>query len=393
MTRPEPREYDVIVVGGRAAGAATALQLARRGLEVLVVDRARRGSDTLSTHALMRTGVLQLRRWGLLDDVIASGAPPLGRTIVHYGDEAVPIDLAPTGGVDALYAPRRTVLDPILVEAAEREGVQAEFGVRVTDLLRDHEGRVTGIEAVDDSGRNFTARSRLTIGADGLQSTVARRANATIYRSGTSSSALFYSYWSGMEVEGYEWFFRPGLSGGIIPTNDERACVWVGAPTEGFRRELFVDGKPSIERAFARLNHPAAARLETGRAQGFRAFRGRPGFFRQAWGPGWALVGDSGYFKDPLSAHGISDAFRDAELLARAIASVFAGDAREHEALAAYQRTRDELSHVMFSATDAVASYQWDLSQLRGLLLEISAAIRNEFETLLLLEEASTLAA
>src|SRR5262245_11924768 len=100
--------YDAIVVGARCAGAATAMLLARRGLKVLVFDRDRRGADTLSTLAIMRAGVLQLHRWGLLDEVRASGAQAIRSTSFVYGDEAITVPIKPRDGVDALYAPRRT---------------------------------------------------------------------------------------------------------------------------------------------------------------------------------------------------------------------------------------------------------------------------------------------
>src|SRR5512132_4122456 len=118
------RGWDVIIIGGRVAGASTALLLARAGLRVLVVDRARRGSDTVSTHALMRGGVLQLRRWGVLDRLAVTGVPPVRRVTFHYGAESMPVSLKPYAGVDALYAPRRTVLDAMLVDAAEAAGAR-----------------------------------------------------------------------------------------------------------------------------------------------------------------------------------------------------------------------------------------------------------------------------
>ena len=127
-------DWDAVVVGARVAGAATALLLARAGLRVLVVDRARRGSDTLSTHALMRGGVLQLRRWGVLERVVAAGAPPVRRVTFHYGSQATPVALKPHAGVSALYAPRRTVLDAALADAAEAAGARLRFGLVVTDL-------------------------------------------------------------------------------------------------------------------------------------------------------------------------------------------------------------------------------------------------------------------
>ena len=110
--------YDVVVVGARAAGAATAMLLARCGVRVLAVDRGGYGTDTLSTHALMRAGVLQLARWGLLERIEAEGTPRVQRTVFHYEDEVLDILIKPRHGVPALFAPRRTVLDRILVDAA-----------------------------------------------------------------------------------------------------------------------------------------------------------------------------------------------------------------------------------------------------------------------------------
>src|SRR5262245_56710629 len=165
--------YDVVVVGARAAGASTAMLLAREGLSVLLVDRSRYGTDTLSTHALMRAGVFQLSRWGLLDRVIDAGTPPVRRTTFRYAGDVVPITLKASYGVQALYAPRRTVLDPILVDAAQEAGVDVRYGSTVTGLQKDGSGTVTGITARTRQGDSFTATARVVVGADGIRSTVA----------------------------------------------------------------------------------------------------------------------------------------------------------------------------------------------------------------------------
>ena len=315
-TTPGPRPtYDVIVVGARAAGAATAMLAARAGLRVLVVDRSRYGADTVSTHALMRGGVLQLHRWGLLPAVVAAGTPPVRKATFHYRDTTLAVDIRPSHGVEALYAPRRTLLDPLLVNAAAAAGAEVRFGVAVHDLRRGDDGRVIGIEARDRLGRRVTADAHLVIGADGLRSVVAARVGAAVLRKGEGASAWVYGYFADVAADGYEWAFRPGAAAGLIPTNDDLLCVFAGTTASRIGR----GGRTAFEPLLRAASPALAARVLGGRLVGnLRSFVGQPGYLRQPWGPGWALVGDAGYWKDPLSAHGLTDALRDAELLARA---------------------------------------------------------------------------
>jgi flavin-dependent dehydrogenase len=192
-------DYDVIIVGGRVAGAGTALLLARAGYRVLVVDRCRRGSDTLSTHALMRPAVLQLQRWGLLD-AVADVTPAQERVVFHYGDDRVTLEVS-----RPLYAPRRTVLDPIIAAAAERAGATLWYGVDVRGLRRDGTGRVIGVRLRDGDGRIVDLRAPVTVGADGRRSLVARDAGATVTRAGSGVGASVYGYWTGIDAAGFEW--------------------------------------------------------------------------------------------------------------------------------------------------------------------------------------------
>jgi flavin-dependent dehydrogenase len=391
MTNPSTthitRPYDAIVVGARVAGAATARLLARRGLRVLMVDRRRPGTDTLSTHALMRGGVLQLHRWGLLDRLIATGTPAVRQSVFHYGDVTERVTIKPKAGVPALFAPRRTVLDSLLVEAAAEEGVDVRFGVSVTGLLQDAAGRVVGIAGRDRSGHRFEVRAPITVGADGLRSVVAREAGAAIERRGRSASAVFYSYWSGIPVDGYEFFYRPGVSAGLIPTNDEQTCVWVGMPAGRLTRGMLRD----VEGTFHRLLAEAAPEAVPLVAEACRhgrlfPFPGVRGFQRQPWGPGWALVGDASHFKDPLSTHGITDALRDAEFLAQAICASLAGEMNEAVAFDAYHRIRNRLSDKLFTATDDVATYDWNLAKLPQLLVALARAMKEEVDALMSLD-------
>jgi 2-polyprenyl-6-methoxyphenol hydroxylase-like FAD-dependent oxidoreductase len=376
--------YDVVVVGARVAGAATALLLARAGLRVLVVDRGRPGADTLSTHALTRGGVIQLHRWGVLDAVIGSGTPPVTRTTFHYGAESVAIDLEPRDGIDALYAPRRTVLDPILVEAALDAGADIHHGCKVVSLLRDESGGVNGVDYVDlESDSAHRTQAAMTVGADGVRSIVARECSSTTTWSGPEAGAMLYGYFPDPGIDGYHWCYRPRATAGVIPTNDQQVCMWVGTSSERFNNEL--RGDPAA--AFALLSSEAAPEFSEainpqtvdGRLFGYA---GQPSYLRQPWGRGWALVGDSGYFKDPLTAHGITDALRDAELLAVAIIEHLTSD--ETNPLAAYQARRDQLSADFADVTNRIASYAWDIDEIKALVRE---------EGHLLAEEARLLSA
>jgi flavin-dependent dehydrogenase len=366
-------KYDVVIVGARVAGAATAMLLAREGARVLVVDRAPRGADTLSTHALMRAGVLQMTRWGLLDEIVAAGTPAVRRSTFHFDDTTTVVSIKPAAGVDALYAPRRTLIDRVLVDAARAAGAEFRFRTTVTALTHDGHGRVSGIAGYDETRRSFQAMAPLTIGADGINSFVARAVDAPFEQVGKSASAFVYGYWSGLDADGYEWFYRPGVSAGMIPTNDGEVCVFGGAPLDVARRTTY-------DALLARAAPDARDRLAAGRRPArLRRFAGVAGYVRRAWGPGWALVGDAGYFKDPLSTHGMTDAFRDAELLACAIAG---GD------LAAYQRERDRLSRRLFAVVDALAGYEWDTEEVRRLLLQLSSSMSEEVEALLALDRS-----
>lgn len=373
--------YDAIIVGARAAGAATAMLMARRGMKVLAVDRARYGSDTLSTHALMRTAVVQLNRWGLLHRVRLTGAPPVNRVVFHYPDETAMVDIRPSDGVDALVAPRRTVLDRLLVDAAREAGADVRFGIIVDDVKRDASGRVTGISARDEQGAELTLSADLVVGADGIRSIVAQAVGAEVTRRAINSGACVYGYYSGVEAAGYEWAYALGAGAGMIPTNDGQVCVFVGGTEEDFRRRVFPNLERSVPAVLREVSPDLAERVDAGtKVARFRGFAGVRGYVRECRGDGWALVGDAGYFRDPITTHGISDAFRDAELLARAAAGEMSMDA--------YQSMRDSVTGGLFTVTDRIAGYDWSLDELRGYLREVSRAMKPEMELIERLDRA-----
>ena len=369
--------YDVIIVGARPAGTATALLLARQGLRVAIVDRSRYGADTLSTHALMRAGVLQLARLGVLAHVIEAGTPPVRSATFTYANETQQVPIKARDGVDALYAPRRTVLDRVLVDAAREARIDVAFSTTLVDLLRTADGRVGGIVARGEDGGLTSVTARLVVGADGMRSTVAKLAAAEIKRTGSGTTANVYGYWSNVPVDGYHWFFDEGVSAGAIPTNDGLTCIFASVPTARFEETFSDDVEAGYRHVLSLAAPQLSARLASGHlAERLRGIPGQPGFLRRAAGPGWALVGDAGYFKDPTTAHGITDALVDAEYLARAIGR--GTDA----ALEEYALERDRRAEVIFGVTDRIATFAWTLDEVRALHKQLAAAMSDEVTAL-----------
>src|SRR5262245_57973254 len=198
--------HDVVVVGGRVAGSATAMLLARLGHDVVVADQATFPSDTPSTHAIARSGVVQLRRWGLLDEVLDSGAPAIRQVTFNAGGQSISRTIKDKAGVDLLVAPRRYVLDTILASAASRAGADVRDGVTVTGVRRDGHGRVVGVEGHDRAGAPVQLGARYVIGADGLGSRVARSVGAAVTEAHQAGGAAQYTYYEGIPWSGIEFF-------------------------------------------------------------------------------------------------------------------------------------------------------------------------------------------
>jgi len=226
--------YDVIVVGARVAGAATAMLLARQGLRVLAVDRVSFPSDTISSHQLQVPGAALLHRWGLLGKLTAAGTPPARRVRFDAGGGLVMDGQFPAcEGVDALYSPRRTLLDSILVEAARQAGAEVRENFRVTEVTGSG-GRVTGIRGSARGRPAVAETASLVIGTDGKRSLVAGAVGARRYRQRPVQSFASYSYWAGVPVSGGELYQRPGRAVAVFPTNDELTMVYAAAPMTEF---------------------------------------------------------------------------------------------------------------------------------------------------------------
>lgn len=347
--------YDAIVVGARCAGSPTAMLLARQGYRVLLLDRASFPSDTLSVHYIHQTGVSRLQRWGLLEQVIASNCPPVYEQTLNVGPFALRGTPPPFDGAAAGYAPRRTVLDKILVDAAVAAGAELREHFTVKELVFDGD-RVVGIRGHRRGGPLVTERARIVIGADGLHSLVARAVTAPTYNEHPSITCAYYSYWSGVPLDGVVIYPLDGHAVIAGPTNDQQTLV-----IAYWHATRFHEVRSDIGGHFMRvldLVPDLAARIHAGtRTERFRGTVDLPNFYRKPFGPGWALVGDAGYHKDPITAQGISDAFRDAELLAGAIDDGFADRRPLADALAAYEQQRNE-------ATAAIYEMTWGMAQL-----------------------------
>src|SRR5258708_8014536 len=233
-----PRQFqphdDAVIVGARCAGAATAMLLARGGMNVLAIDRQAYGSDTMSTHALMRTGVLQLERWGLLPAVMAAGTPEIRATTFHYGCESLRLSIKPEYGVEYFCAPRRTVLDRILGDSAGSAGADVGHGVVLSRLQIDSKGRVVAALLRDADGNSTAVRSDIVIGADGRQSTVAALVKAGTYLNGQSTTGYVYGYYEDLERYGYHWHFAENVAAGVHPPNTRQHRGVSGVPAPAF---------------------------------------------------------------------------------------------------------------------------------------------------------------
>jgi 2-polyprenyl-6-methoxyphenol hydroxylase-like FAD-dependent oxidoreductase len=365
MTDPT---YDVIVVGARCAGSPLAMLLARRGYRTLLVDRATFPSDTVSTHVIHPPGASALQRWGLLDQVAATGCPPVGRYSFDFG----PITLAGAPGTPDspyAYAPRRLLLDKILVGAAAAAGAEVREGFSVEEVLVAG-GRVTGIRGRDQGGASVVERARVVVGADGRNSVVAKTVRAAPYEDHPPLTVGYYSYWSNLPTGTFEAYSRPGRGWAVCPTNDGLTLVIGGWPYAELA-EHRSDVEATLMETFA-SSPEFTERIRDAKREERLAGTSVPNYFRIPYGPGWALVGDSGYSRDFITAQGITDAFLDAESCAQALDAALGGPVPYDEAMAGYQSRRDARAMPVYQMTLGIASLQPPDEQMTKLVSAIA---------------------
>jgi len=357
--------YDAIVVGARCAGAPTAMLLARQGHRVLLVDRSTFPSDTLSTLVIQPKGVAALMRWGLFDEVAATGCPPIERYCFDFGPVVISGRPQPADGTATAIAPRRTVLDRILVDAAARAGAEVREGFTVDEVLVD-DGTVVGIRGHADGGPEVIEHARVVIGADGHNSRVARAVGTEQYHDKPVLENAFYTFWRDLPIAAFTTVIRGDRAFAAIPTNDDLTLLLVGCPfahASDFRRD--VEGN-----YFDALAREPGWAERVGAAMRVERFTGGgvPNFYRKPYGHGWVLVGDAGYTKDPVTAQGIANAFVDAERTAAALGEIWSGQGSFDEVMSRCRAERDATTLPMYEFTTQLATLEPPPPEMQELL-------------------------
>jgi flavin-dependent dehydrogenase len=368
--------YDAIIVGARCAGSPLAMLLARKGYRVLLLDKASFPSDTISTHHIHQPGVAHLKRWDLLDKLRASNCPSTRQIKFDVGPFALVGAPPPADGNYEAFAPRRRVLDKILVDAAVEAGAELRERFTVEELTTDGKS-ITGIRGRDANGASITERARIVIGADGARSLVADAVKAPIYFDRGMLTCNYYTYWSGVQHEGVELYPREGRTIVVDKTNDGLSMICIVFP-----KEEFDQIRSNIEGEYLRTiqqNAPALfERLRNAkREERFAGTGFLPNFFRRPYGHGWALVGDAGYVKDPILAQGITNSFSHAQMLADALDEAFLGLSDMEDALADYEHKRNNEVLAMFEHNTQLAMLEPPPPEMVALL---NALRGNSFE-------------
>jgi 2-polyprenyl-6-methoxyphenol hydroxylase-like FAD-dependent oxidoreductase len=339
--------------------------LARQGYRVLLVDRATFPSDTVSTHVVHTGAVAALHRWGLLERLVATGCPPIHTYTFDFGPFTIAGSPAIPGS-PVSYCPRRTVLDALLVDAAVAAGVELRAGFSVQEVLVE-DGVVVGIRGHDKGGPTVTERARLVIGADGRNSTVAAAVDTERYHEKPPLLAGYYAYWSDLPTDGrMETYIRPECGFGAAPTHDGLTMV-VG----GWAYAEFEAKKHDVEGNYLKLFDSVpdfCERIRSAKRETRVVGAAVPNYFRKPFGPGFVLVGDAAYNKDFITAQGIQDAFRDAELCATAVDQSLSGALEFDVAMATYQATRDEQVLPTYEFTTMLATMEPPPPEMEQLL-------------------------
>ena len=336
------------IVGARCAGSPLAAMLARRGLRVCLLDKSRFPSETLSTHVIQPCGVAILDRLGVLDAIWAAGAMPLTRFTLVSSRARISASIDPgVFGAPSLCL-RRIALDHLLVDAAAAAGAEVRTETRVSGLFWEG-NRVAGVETAAGP-----LHARLVVGADGRASTVAGAVGAGEYYVAPPARMFAWAYFEGaVEAEGHLRLGSVGDLNYVAGPTDAGLYMAAVCPPLAAKDAFLADRERNFMAGIAAWPELAGLLDGAKRAGPIRVMANWHGYFREAAGPGWVLLGDAGTFKDPSPAQGIADALRQAELLADVVEAGLGGAADIDEELHRWWRWRDEDGYEMhWFATD-----------------------------------------
>lgn len=334
--------FDVIIVGARCAGSPLAVFLARSGVRVCVVDQARFPSDTPSTHGIQPAGVRILEELGVLESLLNTAARIESATIA-LGASRIEVDRVSALLGAPMLNVRRLSLDPLLLEAAARAGAEVRTRTPVTGLVEEG-GRVAGV-----STKTGVLRARLVVGADGVRSSVAGLVGAAQYSQTRPGRLFVWGYFDGAAAPADRvWLGKIGDHGFLGSPTDSGLFMAAVAPSMCHSREVLVDPPASHAAGLAQWPELADGLAGARRVGPLRVMPRWHGYFRQSAGPGWALLGDAGHFKDPTAGQGISDALRQAVTLAPTIANNLTGPDQLDQALRDWWAWRDRDARQMY---------------------------------------------
>lgn len=352
--------FDAIIIGARCGGAPIALELAKAGHKVLLLDRMKFGSDIMSTHFVKRGGISLLKKWGLLEDVKKAGTPAIKTLTFDVDGTKLTGQAMPFGDTDEDYTPRRIYLDKIIVDAAIKVGAEAREGFKVTELIFEND-RVVGVKGIHSQGTSVSEYAKVVIGADGINSFVAKATKAEKRVNAGTHTCGYYAYYSGtrVSVDSANLYIRNNDRRFLInfPTNDGLDMVFLFWPTEEAKR---VRG--DIDAAFnesLKLAPDFEERVHSGtRETKFYGSHLFPNYMRRAHGAGWALVGDAAIHRCPITAQGITNAFTHADILSEELKLAFSGEKEIDQALSDYDNCQFNILKPMFDYTLHLALLQ-----------------------------------
>jgi 2-polyprenyl-6-methoxyphenol hydroxylase-like FAD-dependent oxidoreductase len=359
--------------------------LARRGHKVLVVERQAFPRDTLSTHFIWPRGVSYLKRWGLAERVFAK-TPRFERMEVNIEGISL-VGGVPLRDVQQRFTqlhgdaenvtnfycgPRRFFLDQLLLDAARESGVEVRESTTCLAPIVEN-GVVCGVTISGPTRKTENIKARLVIGADGRFSGFVKQVGSKTVDLRLPSTFAYWGYFSGIQKEELAIHKKGRLGTAIFPASHGTHMVLVYGPTawwDGFRREA----EKNFYWTYEFCAPDVAELIRAGkREEPYKACGTMPAFHRELHGPGWALVGDAGSFKDQVTAMGITHSFRDAELITGFIHRGLSGDVLMDEALGEYSRVRYADYHEYFDMVCHVA----EMNAYTRAELEFFYSIRN----------------